>query len=130
MKSRNLLSLVAAVASLMPGFAAQADVKLPALFSEHLVLQSGKPVPVWGWAAPGEEVSVSFAGQTKSAKAADDGKWMVKLDALKPSAEPAILTAKSTNTLTVKDVLVGEVWLGSGQSNMALTVSRAKDFEK
>ena len=124
---RCSLSLVAA---LMFQLTASAEVKLSALFSDHLVLQSGKPVPVWGWADPGEEVSVSINGQGKAAKAGADGKWMVKLDALKASAESTTLTVKGTNTITVNDVLIGEVWLGSGQSNMAMSVSRAKDFEQ
>lgn len=109
---------------------ASAKVTLCGLFSDHLVLQSGKPVPVWGWADPGEEVSVSLKGQTQSAKAGADGKWLVKLAPLKSTAEPTTLTVKGTNTLTVHDVLIGEVWLGSGQSNMAMTVNRAKDFEQ
>ena len=105
----------------------RADVKLPTIFSEHLVLQSGVAVPVWGWAEPGEEVTVSVADHKATAKAGADGKWRVNLDALKPGG-PLTLTAQGKNTLTIGDVLVGEVWLGSGQSNMALTVNRAKDF--
>jgi sialate O-acetylesterase len=108
----------------------QAAVRLHPLFSDHAVLQCDKPVPVWGWADKGEEVTVTLADQSKSTKADDQGKWMVKLDALKASATPGTLTVKGTNAITVKDVLVGEVWLGSGQSNMAMTVNRAKDFEK
>ncbi len=110
-----------------------AELKLAAVFSDHMVLQQEKPVPVWGWADPGKKVTVSFAGQVKSATADADGKWMVKLDALKASAKPRMLRAESENSnrlLAVEDVLVGEVWLGSGQSNMAMTVNRAKDFEK
>jgi sialate O-acetylesterase len=108
---------------------AAADVKLPAIFSDHMVLQRDAAVPVWGWADPGEEVTVSIAGQSKTATADKDGKWMVKLDKLS-SGEPCALTVKGKNTLTVADVLVGEVWLGSGQSNMAFKVSSAKDFEQ
>jgi sialate O-acetylesterase len=130
MKLRFLFKFLTAAATLTGALSAQAEVKLAALFSDHLVLQSGKPVPVWGWASPGEEVTVTVAGQSKSAKAGDDGKWMVKLDALKESSEPTTLTARGSNTVKAKDVLIGEVWLGSGQSNMALTVNRAKDFEK
>ena len=108
---------------------AGAAVRLPSVFSDHAVLQQGVPVPVWGWAAPGEEVTVTFAGQTRTAKAGADGAWRVTLDALKPG--PALtLTVKGQNTLAVQDVLVGEVWLGSGQSNMAMTVNRCNDFEK
>ncbi len=128
----SLSKFPAIVAAIVAGITlpASAEVKLPALFSTHAVFQCDKPVPVWGWAAEGEEVSVSFAGQTKSAKAGANGKWMVRLDAMPSSAKPATLTVKGTNNLEVKDVLVGEVWLGSGQSNMAMTVNRAKDFEK
>ena len=110
--------------------AARADVKLPAIISEHMVVQSGVEVAVWGWAEAGEEVAVSFAGQTKSAKANATGKWTLKLEKLKAANEPLTLTVKGKNTLTVQDVLVGEVWLGSGQSNMALQVSRANNPEE
>ena len=107
--------------------AARADVKLPAIFGDHMVLQRDSTVPVWGTAAPGEEITVSIAGQTASAKAGADGKWSVKLTKL-AAAGPHTLTVKGKNTVTFSDVLVGEVWLGSGQSNMAMTVNRAKDF--
>ncbi len=105
----------------------RADVKLPAIFGDHMVLQRDTVVPVWGTASPGEEVTVSLAGQTASAKAGADGKWSVKLTKLS-AAGPHTLTVKGKNTVTLSDVLVGEVWLGSGQSNMAMTVNRAKDF--
>ena len=130
MKPRLLLPALAAALVLSASQPASAEVKLSALFSDHMVLQSGKTVPVWGWAAPDEEVTVTIAGQTKSAKAGAYGKWTIKLDALKPSDTPTTLIAKGTNTLTVQDVLIGEVWLGSGQSNMAMNVTRARDFEK
>ena len=109
--------------------AAFADVKLPAIFSDHLVLQREVSVPVWGTADPGEEVSVTIAGQTQASKGDADGKWSVKLSKL-AAGEAQTLTVKGKNTVVVNDVLVGEVWLGSGQSNMALTVNRALDFEK
>ncbi len=108
---------------------AAADVSLRAIFSDHMVLQDDAPVPVWGWAEPGEKVTVSFAGQTKNCTAGADGKWMVKLGKLK-CGETAAMMVKGNNTLTINDVLIGEVWLGSGQSNMAFTVNRAKDFEQ
>jgi sialate O-acetylesterase len=106
-----------------------ADVRLPAIFSDHMVLQQDVTVPVWGWAAPGEEVFVSIGGQTKSTRADSQGKWKVELDKLK-SGDTLMLVVKGKNTLTVNDVLVGEVWLGSGQSNMTRTTKMAKDFEK
>ncbi|MEQ1854562.1 MAG: sialate O-acetylesterase, partial [Chthoniobacteraceae bacterium] len=108
---------------------AAADVRLPAILSDHAVLQTDVPVPVWGWADAGEKVEVSIAGQTKSTMPESGGKWMLKLDPLKAGG-PHEMTVKGRNTITVKDVLVGEVWLGSGQSNMAMQVSRAKDFEQ
>jgi sialate O-acetylesterase len=109
---------------------ALADVKLPALFSDHTVLQQGKPVPVWGGAEPGEEVTVSFAGQTQRATADAEGKWKVKLNPLSASTESREMTVQGKNTLTVKDVLVGEVWVGSGQSNMQMTVGGVMNVEQ
>jgi sialate O-acetylesterase len=96
---------------------ARADVKLPALFGNHMVLQRDQKDRVWGKAEPGEEVTVSIAGQSKSATADKDGKWLVTLDPL-PAGGPHTLTVKGKNTITLEDVLVGEVWICSGQSNM------------
>lgn len=106
-----------------------ADVKLPALFSDHMVLQQGASVPVWGWAEPGEEITVTVQGQIRRAKAGNDGKWMVKFKKLK-SGEPTTLVVEGKNRIVVQDVLVGEVWLCSGQSNMGMTVDQCKDFEE
>lgn len=97
-----------------------AEVKLSKVFTPHMVLQRGMTVPVWGTAAPGEKVTVSFAGQNKTATADDKGAWSVKLGALKASAEPRTLTIGSQK---IDDVLVGDVWIGSGQSNMDMVVS-------
>ncbi len=108
-----------------------ADLKLAAVLCDHMVLQREKPVPVWGWADVGENVTVEFAGQKKSTVADASGKWQVKLDPLTASAESrslVVLTANSERKIEVVDVLVGEVWLGSGQSNMALRVSGARDY--
>ncbi len=105
---------------------AQAAVTLPAIFSDHMVLQSGKPVPVWGTADANAEITVAIAGQKKTAKAGADGHWSLKLDALTVTAEPQTLTIGDK---TINDVLIGEVWLGSGQSNMCLQVRSADDYE-
>jgi sialate O-acetylesterase len=94
---------------------ADTTLKLAGLFTDHMVLQRDQAVPVWGWAKPGEEVTVEFAARKKSAKADADGKWMVKLDPLTASAEPRELKA---GDVVIRDVLVGDVWLCSGQSNM------------
>ncbi len=103
------------------GGQARAEVRLPAMFSDHMVLQRDAAVPVWGWAAPGEVVTVSIDGQSKTAKADASGKWSLKLEKL-TAREPTTMTVKGSNTLTISDVLIGEVWLGSGQSNMQLNV--------
>lgn len=103
-----------------------AELKLPAMFTDGAVLQQGEKVPVWGWAVPGEDVKATFAGQTKSAKADADGRWMLKLDPLKANKTAAELTVSAGGeSLSVKDVLVGEVWFCSGQSNMEWPVRRA-----
>jgi sialate O-acetylesterase len=97
--------------------AAHAEVRLPGLFSDQMVLQQGVNVPVWGWADEGEEVTVEFKGQKLKARA-KDGRWRVTLPRLKASAEPAVLRVSGRNTIEIRDVLVGEVWVASGQSNM------------
>jgi sialate O-acetylesterase len=97
--------------------AARADVKVSPLFSDHMVLQQGIEAPVWGMADKGEEVTVSIGDTKATAKAGDDGKWMVKLKGL-PATASGELTIKGKNTITIKDVAVGEVWIASGQSNM------------
>jgi sialate O-acetylesterase len=101
-----------------------AEFRLGSPFSDHMVLQRAKPVAVWGWANAGEKVTVAFAGQSKSAKAGSDGKWTLKLDALAASAEPRslIVSGDEGRKVEAKNVLVGEVWLVSGQYNMAMTV--------
>ncbi|MBA4018466.1 MAG: hypothetical protein C0483_14965 [Pirellula sp.] len=97
---------------------AQAEVAVPPFFSDHMVLQRETKAPIWGTAAPGEEVTVQFRDQTLKAKADAAGKWRVELVGLKAGG-PDELTITGTNTLKLTDVLVGEVWVGSGQSNMA-----------
>ncbi|WP_422317717.1 sialate O-acetylesterase [Prosthecobacter sp.] len=108
----------------------RAAITLPAIFKDHMVLQRDQPIPVWGWAEAGQEVNVSFAGQTKITKADKDGHWKVVLDPLPASKDPGILRVSGQSTEVVKDVLVGEVWLCSGQSNMAMTVKGVADAEK
>ncbi len=123
----NAMSLL--VSFVLMANIAIADVRLPAIFSDHMVLQRDTLVPVWGWADPGEEISVSIAGQTKTTMPGSDGKWMVKLAELK-LGESKSLVVKGKNEIVIEDVLVGEVWLGSGQSNMAMTVKGSLNFEK
>ena len=99
--------------------AAPAEVKVPDIFSSEMVLQRELPAAVWGAAAPGEKISVSFDGQYLATAADAEGKWMVKLKPLKTSKTGKTMTIKGSNTITFSGVLVGEVWLCSGQSNMA-----------
>jgi sialate O-acetylesterase len=110
----------------MLSLAVKADVRLPAIFSDHMVLQRDTAVPVWGWAEPGEAVIVSIAGQTNKTMADAVGKWSVKLDKLSVG-EPLTLAVTGKNTNTVNDVLVGEVWLCSGQSNMHFRMNRVEN---
>src|SRR6185437_1027154 len=102
---RLLCGLSAALPLLLSG-AASADVKLPAIFTSHMVLQQGQADRVWGWADKGEEVTVTIADQTKTAKAGDDGKWLITLDPLKVGG-PHTLSVKGKNEIKLDDVLVG-----------------------
>ena len=104
--------VLAAGAALFAGVVS-ADVSLPNIFNHNMVLQRGQPVPVWGWAAPGEQVTVSFAGQTKKTEAGKDGAWRVTLGALQASSDPATFTVSGANTVTFNNVVVGEVWFCS-----------------
>jgi sialate O-acetylesterase len=97
---------------------APAAVRLPAVVGNNMVLQRGRPVAIWGWDTPGRKVTVKFAGRDKAATAGDDGKWAVALDAMEASAKPADMTIAGSTTVTLTGILVGEVWLCSGQSNM------------
>jgi sialate O-acetylesterase len=97
-------------------FAARADVKLHGLFTDHMVLQRDTSAPIWGWADDGEEVTVEFRGKKVSTRA-KGGKWLVKLGKFKAGG-PDELKVSGKNSLTLKNVLVGEVWIASGQSNM------------
>jgi sialate O-acetylesterase len=105
------------------------QLKLARLFSDHVVLQRQKPIPVWGWANPNENVNVSLGSQNKTARANADGKWTVIFAPIEATNAPLELkvAAKSGN-LTVKDILIGEVWLCSGQSNMEWTVKQSDNF--
>jgi sialate O-acetylesterase len=103
---------------------AAAAVKLPAAFSDNMVLQRGMAVPIWGWADKGEAVTVAIAGQTLATKADDDGHWKVAIQKL-DLGQPLEMTIKgsSGSQITLKNILVGEVWVGSGQSNMQFNVA-------
>jgi len=107
----------------------QAEIKMPNIFGSNMVLQREKNVPVWGWAAPNEKVTVKFNGQTKETVATESGKWQVALDPM-TAGGPFKLEVGGTNSLAFDNILVGEVWLCSGQSNMQWSVEEALDPEK
>ena len=122
---KNLL--IAAILVLLSAVVIKANVVLPDVISDGMVLQCNRPVPIWGQADPGEVVTVKFAGQSKKVIAGADGKWLVRLDSLKANATPATMVISGKNTIELKDVLVGEVWLMSGQSNMQRLLSETAD---
>ncbi|HPP52615.1 MAG TPA: sialate O-acetylesterase [Thermoguttaceae bacterium] len=99
-----------------------AEVKLPRLLSDNMVLQQQTEVRIWGWADPSEEVTVRFRDQKASAKADPDGRWEVKLRTPEAGGPYELTVAGKTSQITLRNVLVGEVWVCSGQSNMAWTV--------
>ena len=121
---RRLLPLV--LLSLGP---LAADVRLPALFGDHMVIQRGLPVHVWGWAEPGEPVEATFAGSRAATEADSNGDWSLYLPPVEAGG-PHELTVSGGNTLRFTDVLAGDVWLASGQSNMVWPVSRSIDAER
>lgn len=127
MRLFRLLSLLFAV--LLNAQVARADVKLPAVISDRMVIQQGIELPFWGWAEPGEQVTVTMAGKSVMAVAGADGRWAVRCPQI--SRFGAIeVTISGKNTIVVKDVLVGDVWICSGQSNMqwrVLESAGAKD---
>jgi sialate O-acetylesterase len=119
---------LAALFALATDRPARGDVKLPSIFGSHMVLQRGQKDRVWGKADPAEEVTVTIDHQVKTTKAGPDGKWMVTLDAM-AAGGPHTLTVVGKNTITLGDILVGEVWLCSGQSNMEWSVGQANDAD-
>ncbi|MHC4704669.1 MAG: sialate O-acetylesterase, partial [Planctomycetota bacterium] len=111
--------------------AAHADVTLPAVISDNMVLQQGAELPIWGWAEPGERVEIRFGNQAGSyaTVAGDDGRWMVQARPLE-SGRSLKMTIKGNNKIEISNIMVGEVWVCSGQSNMQWSVQRADNPEQ
>jgi sialate O-acetylesterase len=124
MKHTTLLSLLA----LLP-LGVHAELKLPAIIGDNMVLQQKQAGKIWGWDNPGSDVTVTFGGQSKSAKADGQGKWVVSLDPGAANATPATMTIKGSSTKELKNILVGEVWVCSGQSNMEWNVGSSTDAD-
>ena len=118
--------ILAALLALATGHLA-AEVALPDIMADGMVLQRGTPVKIWGTAAAGEKVSVSIAGASVETAAGTNGAWMGELPAM-DAGGPHEITVKGENTIVIKDVLVGEVWLCSGQSNMAHQLKHFAQF--
>ncbi len=123
----RLLPLTTLLATL--ALTARAELKLPAIIGDNMVLQQKQTNPLWGWDAPGTEVTVKFGDQTKTAKAGADGKWTVKLDPVPANAKPTTISIKGSSSKELKNVLVGEVWICSGQSNMQWNVGSSWDAD-
>lgn len=106
------------------------DLRLPHIFGSGMVLQQGKPVSIWGWAKPGSRITVEFAGQTKTSTASAGSEWNVQLDAMNASFTPGSLVVRGGDqTLTMNDILVGEVWVCGGQSNMERPLASTLDAD-
>ena len=121
------VKVLALLAVLLSATSLRAEVQLASPFGSHMVLQRDRPVPVWGTAADGEDVTIEFAGQKQSTKAGADGAWRVDLPPLTASGEGRqfkVTGSKTAQPILLEDVIVGEVWLASGQSNMDFTVSK------
>jgi len=108
----------------------QAETKLPSILGSHMVLQQGEKCPIWGWDDSDKVVTVEFAGQKHTAKVSDGGRWEVHLDPMKANAKGQTLTIRGSSKLELTDVLVGEVWLCSGQSNMEWRVVQSANSKE
>ena len=122
----RLRFVVAAICILLITSVARADVTLPQLLSDGMVLQQGRPINIWGKADPGEKITATFRGEAATAIASTEGSWKLRLGPLSAGG-PYSLTISGKNTITIRDVLVGEVWVCSGQSNMGFTVKGSLD---
>jgi sialate O-acetylesterase len=123
---RSLLFIVSAVIFAPLASLSASDLRFAGIFTDHAVLQRDMEIPVWGWGEPGEKVTVTFASQSKTATADAHGKWMVRLDSMPASSDGLKLLVQSTvkaRSVTLSDILVGDVWLCSGQSNMGSTMA-------
>lgn len=127
---QTIRSISLAVCLVFVSICASAELRMPSIFGDHMVIQQDQGIQVWGWADSGTNVSVNLSTRSATTQADETGRWSAKLAALK-DAGPHTLTVSSNNdSLEFNDVLVGEVWLCSGQSNMEWPVSRANNPEE
>ena len=118
---RNYVAVVLALFLSIEG--GWADVRLPRIFGDHMVLQRNTPIHIWGWADPGETVKVTLNGKDKQTRAAEDGKWSLNLNK-EAAGGPYTLVVKGNNEIVLNDVLIGDIWVCSGQSNMEWPLKR------
>ncbi len=126
----RLIPLIVAVGLSFAVVSARAEVKLPAILGDHMVLQRGTRVPFWGRAEAGEKVTVTVGSSSASATTGDDGKWSTSVDDLAASDQPIDITVAGKNVITLHDVLIGDVWVCSGQSNMEFHVENAHNAKE
>src|SRR5688572_26800681 len=126
-KPMSKIFLIVALISVSSAFA---DVSLPKIFSNNMVLQRDRTIKVWGWATKGETVTVTFNGQVKKAKADANGNWMITLPAIQQGGPFVMTAAGKKNTVTLNNVLIGDVWVGSGQSNMEWVINSTNNAQK
>jgi sialate O-acetylesterase len=123
---RQSFVLTCSASLIASALSALADVRLPKVFTDDMMLQRDLPVRVWGWADAGEEVHATLAGKSAATTAGAKGLWMIELPALK-TGEKLELTVKGKNQVTLKNLLVGDLWICSGQSNMEMTLGECLD---
>lgn len=129
--SLNLISYTLSFCVIfLMGTLTTADVTLPKIFHDNMVLQQGMPVPIWGKSDPAQVIKVSFASQVKETKADAGGKWILKLNPLKANSTPSKMVISGKKSITFKNILVGEVWLCSGQSNMSMGIVASKNAKE
>ena len=121
MNKRILLACLICLIGISQGYAQPSGLRLASIFNDHMVIQQGMHAPVWGYAKPGSTVTIDFAGFKTQARSDEKGKWMVKMPIL-AAGGPFDMTVTAEKTLTLRDVMIGEVWVASGQSNMEWTV--------
>jgi sialate O-acetylesterase len=129
-KAFRIICLAAAIFSGAMGVpSAKAEIRLPRVFASHMVLQRELPLVIWGWAQPNETVTVTLAGASAQAQANERGEWKVILSAMKAGG-PFTLSVTGSSSIEFDDVMIGEVWICSGQSNMEMGIGEARDGEK
>ena len=130
---RMMVTVLLLVSSLaLPAIAVESDtLKVATIFGDHMVVQAGKPIPVWGWAKPGTKVEVKLLdAKAVTATAGEDGRWMVKVRRVKTGQTGTLTVSAGDAKIVAKDVLVGEVWLCSGQSNMEFKVASSNNAKE